>query len=314
MKMSEFSPKSLGHADYLVLNLEVTLVLAGLVCIVLNALTFRYTGEAYLSFNWFWLAPMLFAVIFFSSACSKIPPSVGLLLKNYSLYFLSFFAFLVMLDGVQYTPFPTVDTFLGAVDHALCIKETALMDWTYGHPILLNVMATAYHSVVAQWLLMPLLLFVLREQRQFHFYLVTSLLAYLIGAGIYYFFPTVGPAGIFNDPHFTHAQMDIVLSFKQVHQYLMVTTFDGGMIAFPSFHVLWAVISIYILRNTSKALFIPILCLNLSAIAATLCLGWNYAADITCGILVAIAAIYLTKRLLRPRLASASASLGLPAI
>lgn len=296
MKISGLCQKYLDKNDHLVINLEIALVLAGFTCILLNAITFRYSGDHYLSFNWLWAAPALLVITFFSTSWFKMTPNTTYLLKSYSMYFLAFFAFLVMLDGVQYTPFPTVDHLLGAADRALRVKEPALMDWTYTHPLLLSGLQLAYHSMFIQWLFMPLLLLAGGVKNEFQRYLATALLAYLLGAGIYYFFPTVGPAGIFSDPHFNRIQLDTVLNFKQIHQYLMVTTFDGGMIAFPSFHVLWAVISIYTLRRASKILFIPILAVNAAAVAATLFLGWNYAVDILCGFLVGGFAIYLARQ------------------
>jgi hypothetical protein len=290
--------KHLNHVDHVVLHLEITLILCGFMCILLNAATFRYSGNHLVSFNWLWAAPLLLGVTFFTSFQLKKFPGLAFLCKSYSLYFLAFFAFLVMLDGVQLTPFPTVDTYLSAADRALAINETVLINWSYAHPVLLSILKFAYHSVVAQWLVTPLLLFILRKQEQFYVYLVTSLLAYLSGAAIYYFFPTVGPAGIFSNSHFSREQIDTVLNFREIHQYLMVSTMDGGMIAFPSFHVLWSVITIYTLREAPRVLFVTLLLLNLTAIVATLLLGWNYAVDITCGILVSIFAIWLGKRLM----------------
>lgn len=301
MKIAGIFQRHLNHADHLVLNLEVALTLSGFICILLNAVTFRYVGDHYLSLNWLWLAPLLFWGAFFSSSWLKMFPRAAYLLKSYCLYFLAFFAFLVMLNGVQYTPFPTVDIFLGAADHVLNIQEPLLMNWAYAHPILLTILKMAYNSLIFQWLLMPLILFILRKKQQFHFYLVTSLLAYLIGAAIYYFFPSIGPASIYSDKHFTQAQIDTVVNFKEIHQYLMVTTFDGGMIAFPSFHVLWSVITVYTLRKTPAAFFAPILVLNVIAIVATLFLGWNYAIDILCGIFVGLISIYIAHRLIQSK-------------
>jgi PAP2 superfamily len=299
VKISSLYQKNLDPVDHLVLHLEATLILSGFVCIVLNAVTFRYSGNHYISLNWMWMAPLLLGMAFFASLRLKKFPAVAFLLKSYSLYFLAFFAFLVLLDGVQYTPFPTVDMFLSAADRTLLINETSLIDWSYAHPLLLIILKFAYHSVVAQWLVTPLLLFILRQKEQFYVYLTISLLAYLIGAAIYYFFPTVGPAGIFHDSHFSRAQIDTVLNFREIHQYLMVTTMDGGMIAFPSFHVLWSVITVYALRSSPKPFFMLLLILNVIAIIATLLLGWNYAVDISCGILVGVLAIFLGNRLIK---------------
>ncbi len=288
----------LEREDILTLNMEAALVFSGLLFMLLNAVTFQYKGDHYLSLKWMWLAPLALAIIYFVPSWLKIKSDVSFLLKSYCFYFLSFCAFLFLLNGVQYTPFPTIDAYLGTADQVLHIKETRLMDWTYAHPVLLKVLQFSYHSVMLQWLLMPLIMFLLKEKKRFYFYLIASLVAYLLGAFIYYFFPSIGPASIFSDPHFNRIQLDTVLNYKEIHQYLMVTTFDGGMIAFPSFHVLWSVITVYTLATTRKLIFIPALIFNLIATVATLFLGWNYAVDILCGMGVAFLAIYLANRLI----------------
>lgn len=296
--MNGLIQKKLERTELLILNMEAALILSGLVFMLLNAVTFQYKGDHYLSLQWLWLAPLSLALIYFVPRWLKMSPGMAFLLKSYCFYLLSFCAFLFVLNGVQFTPFPTIDNYLGAADQVLHIRETGIMDWTYAHPFLLKILQFSYHSVMLQWLLMPLIMFLLKEKKRFYFYLTASLLAYLLGSFIYYFFPSIGPASIFSDAHFTRIQLDTVLNYKEIHQYLMVTTFDGGMIAFPSFHVLWSVITVYTLISARKLLFIPALIINLIATVATLCLGWNYAVDILCGIGVGVMAIYLAHRLI----------------
>ncbi len=294
-----FTLRNLELTDRLVLNLEMALIFSGSIGIILNAVTFRYNGDKFLSENWFWLVPLLIFGVFFSSKYVRQFPGPAYFLKSYSLNFLAFFAFLVMIDGVQFTPFPTIDSVLSLTDHALHIEETTLMNWVYAHSFLLLTLKITYKSLVLQWLLIPLILFITGQKERFPIYLIISLLAYLFGAGVYYFFPSLGPASIYSNKHFSREQLELVLNFKEIHQYLMVTPFEGGMIAFPSFHVLWSVIIIYILKNSHRLLFSLILALNGLAILATLFLGWDYAGDIICGVAVGFVAIYLGKRLLK---------------
>ncbi len=289
----------LHHEDRLVLNLVLILLACGLIAIGLNVATFQYQGSLYLSNEWFGLVPIFLVMVFFSLRLFEKNTKIAFLCKSYGLYFLAIFAFLVMISGIQYTPFPPMDNYLATTDQLLHIKETAILDWTFTHPLVLKTLQAAYHLEILQLIVIPLLLFLLGKKIRIYFYLTTSLIAYIIGAIIYYIFPTVGPAGVFSDPYFNPAQIDIVLKFKEIHQYLLLTTFDGAMITFPSFHVLWAVIAIYTLRKTPGWFFIPVLLLNLSAIIANLFLGWNYAVDILGGICLALFAIYLAKRLLR---------------
>jgi PAP2 superfamily len=280
MKITVFDQKYFTATDRLMLNLVAILAVSGLVCILLNAVTFRYHGYFSLSWSKFGLGMLCCGCLFAMSIWFKMPAAIAFLLKSYAWYFAAFLGFLVMLDGVQYTPFPAMDLFLTSLDHALHLHETALREWTSLHPILLSMLRLTYYSVPVQWVLMPLLLVLAHRREQIYFYLTASLVAYLLGVGIYYFFPTVG-----------------ALSVPMGH--LLDPAVNGGIIAFPSFHVLWSVIIVYTMRHTPTLFFAPILTLNLMSVAATLCLGGEYAIDVLCGIFVGAVATYTASQLNR---------------
>ena len=274
MKSNRFYRQHFHSGDQLVFNLEAGLIGLGVLLILLNIITFQFKGNHYLSVNWMWLCPLLLVSFFCSKKYLNNFPNLALMVKNYSLYFLAFFSFLVLLDGVQYTPFPPIDHFLSFMDQSMRVKETQLIDWTYAHPLLVSTLHLAYHSVVLQWLFMPFILFCINKQQWFNFYLIATLLGFLLGALVYYFFPSVGPAAIFSDVHFNQAQIDRVVNFKEIHHYLMVKTMGGGeMIIFPSFHVLWAVINLYFLRKAPAFLSVPLILINVAAIIGTLFVG-----------------------------------------
>ncbi len=299
ISIEQFYPEYLDREDRLVLNLEMVLIFSGLIYLLLNALTFQYSGNHYLSSTWLWITPALLVFTLFSAYVKnrKISPLI-FLLRAYSLYFIAFFAFLVMLNGVQYTPFPAIDSYLAKANRLFYIDEPALMNWTYTHPWLLKLFQIAYDSSYLQLMVMPLALFLLKKKEFFYHYLIVVLLAYMIGAMVYYFFPTVGPAGAFSDPNFTREQLQSVLIFRGIHQYLLVNTFEGGIINFPYFHILCSIIATYTLRTAPLWFFLPVLLWSFIAIMATLCLGWNYAIDLICGGFIAWLAIYGGKKLL----------------
>ena len=302
MNISGFYQKHFGEADNLILNLEFTVAVFGCVFILLNAITFQYRGEHYLSYHWLWLVPLFFATALFSNHWFKITPNLAFILKSYCLYFLGLFAFLVMTDGMQYTPFPPIDNLMNAADQALQIKETAMLQWVHVHPVLLTMLRVTYHSLWLQWLLAPILLFFLLGKRQVYLFLVISLLAFSIEAGIYYFFPTIGPASLYSSPLFNSEEINAMMNFKQVHQYLLLGDFDAPFVSCPAFHVLLAVIAIFVYRKVPIAIFAPILLFNLAAMIGTLVLGWSYAINIVGSIIIALIAIYCGKRLLHSRL------------
>src|SRR5690349_14856421 len=104
--------KNLRRQDSLILRLGAALIIAGLIGILLNAVTFRFSGKLYCSYHWLWGMPTLVVVRLLATTYLHHLPNLAFLLKSYSLYFLALFAFLVMLTGVQYTPFPIIDSYL----------------------------------------------------------------------------------------------------------------------------------------------------------------------------------------------------------
>lgn len=72
----------------------------------------------------------------------------------------------------------------------------------------------------------------------------------------------------------------------------------GGIICFPSFHVIWAVLSAAALWDI-KWLRIPCLFLTTLIVASTLTTGWHYAVDVLAGLLIAAAAQTIATRFVR---------------
>ena len=68
------------------------------------------------------------------------------------------------------------------------------------------------------------------------------------------------------------------------------------LVTFPSFHTTWAILLAYAFRGRRRW-FIPAVILNAAVIAATLTTGWHYFTDVIGGVLLAVAVIWLTKRL-----------------
>jgi len=117
---------------------------------------------------------------------------------------------------------------------------------------------------------------------EFYFLLLVSM---IIGFVFYYFFPTMAPSSVIDSPYFLEEQRATALKFSQIHHYLQPTTIEGGLIAMPSFHVIWAYLCLYALRGW------PILCgilfpVNCLLALACILLGWHYPIDLVGSIVV----------------------------
>jgi membrane-associated phospholipid phosphatase len=203
-----------------------------------------------------------------------------------------------MSTGVQHTPFPLIDKYLVIIDQWMGFHTQALLNWTYAHPRLQSIFVYCYSSLGLELVFLPLIVAALGDKSAIQNYFLAFVISYIIGMTIYYFIPTAGPTVIFKNPHFLPEQHDTFLKFFEIHHRILLTTTEGGMIAFPSFHVLWACFMVYLCRH-HKWLFFPILVLNIGIIASTVFLGWHYLTDVIGGILLAIGSIYWAHKISR---------------
>ncbi|HGH3054753.1 TPA: phosphatase PAP2 family protein, partial [Legionella pneumophila] len=74
--------------------------------------------------------------------------------------------------------------------------------------------------------------------------------------------------------------------------HIQPTTIEGGLIALPSFHTIWAILCVYLIKDW----FIPCLLLsiiNVLLILSCVLLGWHYPIDILAAIILVGLSYYL---------------------
>ena len=191
----------------------------------------------------------------------------------------------LLTNSIQYTPFPTVDQYIIALEHYFNVNLVQLMQFLEKKPLTRHFLTIIYDSLSHQIILLPLLAIVLSyfypkpfKERLYQFYLLILWTAFF-GFSVYYFLPTTAPASNLISEWFTPSQYDTGLKFMQLHRYISPTTMDGGMIALPSFHTVWAILCLYLIYPL-KGIFYPLLLINIILIAACVLLGWHYPTDI----------------------------------
>ena len=195
------------------------------------------------------------------------------------------------MTGIQYTPFAPIDASLAHWDAALGYDTVAVLARVASHPWLRFVLNRLYESTDLFLILAPLPAFLRDDRRVMRVYLRAMIYAFLAGSLFYYFFPSSGPARFFRSPDFLPLQRATFMKFQQVHMRLPVTTYLGGMIAFPSFHVAWAALTTYAARP-DRRLFRAVAVWNALVIVSTVLLGWHYVVDVPAGLLLAGLALY----------------------
>jgi membrane-associated phospholipid phosphatase len=198
--------------------------------------------------------------------------------------------------AVASTPFTRIDAALEKFDLAIHFNLPALMSWVnHGHEIILGACCLAYKSWLYQLFLLPLAMTVTDNYKRVTTFILAFTIACALGAGIYYFWPTTAPATVVHSHYFTEYQHNLVKRFVMMRQGATHLPPTIGLISFPSFHVIGAVLFI-LLCWKNKILRIPVLALNMLLIYSTLALGYHYMADVLAGTIIAAFSYYISSK------------------
>ncbi|WP_432579707.1 phosphatase PAP2 family protein [Vibrio sinus] len=197
---------------------------------------------------------------------------------------------------LRLTPFPPIDSDLFNLDQVLGIDQNKILGFVHQYQYLVKLLALAYNSLVVQFMVLPLLLFIVFKRECGEGFIAKFALVNFLGLSTYYFFPTASPASVLDHTFLLGGQINLALEFKQIHQGITPTVEGVGLISFPSFHVIWSTLFTYTFRNT-KWVFYPLLVINTFLIAATFLLGWHYFVDILgAWVVVALAIWFVDKK------------------
>ncbi|MCX7121446.1 MAG: phosphatase PAP2 family protein [Gammaproteobacteria bacterium] len=294
--------------DRVFLMLAAFGIIASATLMTVNQLYFHFTFTPLFATNiplisltsgFFSLAFSTFCLIYGITIQNEYPRS-STFIWGMGLFFWTIFINLVWASALQTTPFPPIDDTLVKIDQWMRISTTDLMAWTHTHPHIHHMLNFIYASIILELIFIPITLAIFNARKALGIFFIAQLFSFFIGGAIYYFFPTMAPSGVLHSPYFSLAEHDTSMRFYQVHHFLKVTSAKGGLIAFPSFHVVWVILLTYACVN-KKIIFWPLLCYNLILIASTVFLGWHYATDVIGGFILGIGAIVFAEWVYRAR-------------
>ena len=266
-----------------------TIVLLFIVCssiaLGVNATYFHYPGNYYYPKQTPWILMILSLI--YGGLClqyGKDSPATQKI-REILFLFLSMALIIIGCTAIQYTPFPPIDKHILEWGQWMHIDLAKLVPGSSTHPTLYHCMDVLYESLAYQMTYLPLLLILFGHFKRMHEYYFLLLLTAFIGYAFYYFFPTTAPASVIDSPYFTEAQRATGLKFAQIHAHIKPSTYRGGMVAFPSFHVIWAWLCAYLIRDWRFA-FALLLTLNTAIAFSCVLLGWHYILDVIASIAV----------------------------
>ena len=267
----------------------IVLLLLAFSAFAINFFYYRYPGNNYFPIHTPFIALSLLLMYLGSILQFGHTSKLAARLKEVIIFFIIMSLLAIATNAVQFTPFPTIDQKILSYETSHHIDSTGIMLWTNNRPLLKELLEFIYDTLPYQMSYLPLLII---AAGQFHYvreYYFLLLLTAIIGFTFYYFFPTTAPASIIASPLFSEAQRATGLKFMQIHHYLQPTTLQGGMIALPSFHTIWAWGCLLLLRGY-PILFMLMLPVNLLLIASCVLLGWHYPFDLLGSVIVIVLA------------------------
>jgi PAP2 superfamily len=200
---------------------------------------------------------------------------------------------------------PAIDTQLMAIDARLGYVwpdfVTALSRW----PLFGIALGHVYNSAVPQIAITIMLLAALNRGTDLHRFLFIGILAMAITVPIWVIWPSLGPSAYVTVPTDVQARIGLVFGAEQ-GAHLLALGRDGlavitpdavnGVIAFPSFHMVMALMVAWFCRTTPARW--PALALNAAMVPATLSHGAHHLVDLMAATVLFFACVWVAGRVI----------------
>jgi PAP2 superfamily len=198
---------------------------------------------------------------------------------------------------------PLRDAAFAGIDRWLGFNVSAVMEWAARCGWVGTLLNRSYA------LLLPLLLLAIflpalagRRRRAAQEFLAANCIAFAIAVPLFVLFPAVGPWAVYHFPARPDQQQceNLLLALRTSGTFLAMPGQDAGIMCFPSFHVIWAVLSVRALWGFRRLRF-PVSILAGLISVSTMTTGWHYFVDVLGGLVVAEASILITRACLLGR-------------
>jgi hypothetical protein len=216
-------------------------------------------------------------------------------LRAASVYLLIINLISISTTAIQYTPYPPIDKEILYIEQRyLNFDLKTTMDWLGSSPSFSKLGDRVYRFLIYEVFSIPLLLIYFKQYRRLYNFYFMILFTWLIGSLVYYYFPTTAPASVIDSLYFSQEQYLTGLKFWQLHHFIQPVASEGGMISMPSFHVIWALLFVYLLRPW-PIIFCVFTAFNSMIILFCVLLGWHYLLDVIASVCILLFTHYFLR-------------------
>jgi hypothetical protein len=203
-------------------------------------------------------------------------------------------------------PNPLIDPTLIQADAVLGYHWPSAVALLAQYPGVAAVLGYIYHSSLVQILLTIVLLAALSRETALHRFLLVGMITLTIAVAIWWLLPSVGPSafqsipeadrlatGLYFDPTYgQHLKNLVEVGPRRISPEVIT-----GVVAFPSYHMIMALMVVWYVRGTFA--FLPLTAVNTAMVPATLTHGGHHLVDLLAGLAVFVLSVWITNRLIR---------------
>ncbi len=296
----DFVDKKFQFNGLLIFLIFLTILLSSVVFIV-NYFFFKYHGNNYFPQDAFFIGLILLLLYYGLRILKDKQSNYFVYLGDFTWYYLVFVIIALATNAAQLTPFTPIDRQILKFEQYFGINTLNIIIWTKQYSWLEDILSFAYCFLIFQMVILPICAIFLSHRKELYEYYILMLITAILGFSIYYFYPTTAPASVLPNEYFNDYQIATNLKFSQIHHYTIPTTIEGGLIALPSFHVIWAWLSLYLVRK-AQLLFVIFTPVNILIVLSCVMLGWHYLIDVIASIVLLASAHCIKFLVLEKRL------------
>lgn len=199
-----------------------------------------------------------------------------------------------------------IDGFLAGIDRDIGVNWPDLIVWASQHRLINLVLMLVYGCVLPQVaMLVPLLGWQSSIKRIYSFCLAMTV-ATVIAMGFWTIFPSFGAITVYTLPHALLAHTPLALDPHYAHELLQLLANGPGLISpkdlkgligFPSFHAVLALLVTWYARDLKYVRW-PIIITNTLVIIATPIQGGHHVIDVIAGFGVTAISIFLAEKIM----------------
>lgn len=192
---------------------------------------------------------------------------------------------------------PLQDSRLAHIDHLFRVSVPGIAAWAH-HNWLGRLISDTYPLLIIDLVLASLLPSLTGKVTHAREFVIANVVAISIGLPLFWLVPAVGPW--YGHAYGSHLLPNPTQLYCQTQFFAMRTpgayifSTPAGVICFPSFHVIWAILSVAALWGF-RPIRVPSILLACMIILSTMTTGWHYFTDVIAGALIALLAILCAK-------------------